>query len=260
MKNFFWKVFLSPLVQGLRRALRHPKEREQNHFVRAAMRDSRQNKRYSLCYKNAAHIVTPRKEWLDIANISFDGFAIYIAEADRSKLFHSGHVGLHFLGEETTLYASQVYVGESVSGYKFTHENSGNLIFLRELIDYLKMGTSLQILTVEKLQESFRSPDWICLRGEGPSDLQIQVGKSGEIEKCRLMFRIGDEYYQLQYKDKKLQMDSTKQAALTPAPVVIRHGLSLMLGIQQPHVVRVLRPVFEAGIRQFPHAGKSGSL
>lgn len=223
------------------------KHTEETHFAISALKDSRRHERFSICYPDLVFVVTSRDDWLSVANISFEGFAIFLKGRDREKLFASGHVRIHLLGEETKVFASQAYTDETIAGYKFLHEGTASVIFLRGIIDYLKMGASLQFISKEMLREELRHLDWICLRGEGPSDLQIKVNEKKEAEQLFLNFRIDENYFQINFKNGAIKISPEKYLAPS-LDIVLTKGIILLLGVQQPRVVRSLGPFFKASL------------
>ncbi len=226
-------------------------QREQNRFIASALKDSRKHSRYSLCYKNAAFLVSSRGDKLALANISFEGLGIYFEGRGHEKFMHSGHVSLNFLGQATEVFVQQAYVGETIAGYRLVHEDSSSLIFIREIIDALKKGASLQVLNKELLQESLQGDEWTCLHGEGPTDLRIKVDADGTPTYCLLSFRIADEYFELLYNGQSLHLEPSGRLA-SAMLTVIRYGLNILLGIQNATVAKMLRPVFEIGTKALP--------
>lgn len=231
------------LWRFVRKLLPFETRSEETHFAVTALKDSRRHQRFSVSHPDFAFVITSRDDWLPVANLSFEGFAVFLSGSDREKLVPSGHMKIHVLGEETKVFATQAYTDDSIAGYKLVHENSDSIIFLRGIIDYLKMGTSLQFISKEMLREELRHPDWLCLRGEGPCDLQIKVNADKEVEQLFLNFRLEENYFQIDFKNGQIKVGPEKYRT-PPMDVVLKKGLILLLGVQQPRIVHCLGTFF----------------
>ncbi len=221
---------------------------EQERFIATALADSRKHSRFSVCYKNAAYLMTESGVRLDIANISFEGVGVYFERGEQDKLISSGKVRFHFLGIETDAFIQQAYLGAPIAGYRLVHAESGTLIFVGDIIDILKKGASLELLKKDILQHHLRNEEWIALRGEGPTDLRIKVDRNEQVVHCALTFRIGEDYYELLFDGITLQVRPTGRGA-PMSDSVTRYALGILLGIQDPRVARLLGPVFGVGIK-----------
>lgn len=90
-------------------------------------------------------------------------------------------------------------------GLSLRHESPETLIFLRDLIEPLRCGRSLAVLTREMRNEKYRGEEWSCLRGDGPTDLLLKTTPDGAgLAEALLTFRVNEQYAELSFKADKM--------------------------------------------------------
>lgn len=232
------------------------KEREQDAFISKAVTDSTHHNHYSIAYKHSLYLLTSRNYKINIASINWSELSVFLDGIGRDQLIHSGPALLKILGEECRVFISLSYIGESLAGYQLVHENSNGLKVLKDFLGFLKKGSSLRFIYKSKNDEDFDRSDEIILIGQEATKLRIKLDSSGVIATCRLVFYFGDDIFELFYQDHALYLEPSLPIAASTLQVM-RCGISILLGVQQTKIIRLLRPVFDAALRIIPHATES---
>lgn len=128
-------------------------------------------------------------------------------------------------------------------GFALHHNDPKTLIALRDVIEPLRCGSSMLTLDPLICHERYRSPEWHCLRGDGPTDLILRHDKNAQLAEALLTFRLNDAYCELSFSDNTLKtgqmlgnnnskLTATNQMASTAAldPTLLRYSICILLG------------------------------
>lgn len=129
-------------------------------------------------------------------------------------------------------------------GYAIHHNDAKTLVALRDIIEPLRCGYSMLALDPLIRHDRYRTPDWSCYRGDGPTDLLIRRDKGGQLLEALLTFRINEHYCELSYVNNSLKtgkmISTAKPSKLTSAEqmastvtldhVLLRYSICVLLG------------------------------
>ncbi len=182
-----------------------------------------------------------------VLNLSYGGFAV--AAPDQNAIsflegMNGKSVELEFLGSRIQARASFVNARGESCGFCFCHDDPKVLIFLRKFLEFMRRGASLVRIHQQNVQNKFADPSWVCLRGEGPTDLAIQNLDHVETLFFTSTFRDKMDYRQISWSKKNgvvasAQADfdmrgSPRMAPLSPKEFdAFRKCVCLLLGLSQ---------------------------
>ena len=103
-----------------------------------------------------------------IEDISYGGLKVAGASIDVNQKLR-----LRFVNKEIEISLERVYATEESGGYRFIHNDSTLLIFLRPILENIRKGNTVQTILPEHCKAPYNSKDWTILRAEGPIDISI---------------------------------------------------------------------------------------
>ncbi len=147
-----------------------------------------------------------------VRDLSYGGMAVRFDTDGRPlELGNEVKGRMKVLDQEIMVKFSAVRtVGQSARtlfvGCVFLHEAPDTLVFLREVIEPLRCGKSLVNLGQDMRNEKYRGEEWVCLRGDGPTDLLLRSKpESLELEEALLTFRNQDSYREVSFNGGRLK-------------------------------------------------------
>jgi hypothetical protein len=156
---------------------------ESNQMAAPKLSERRVSQRYTLVQEsNYGHVVFEKSIVLPMMDISYGGFSVAIDKPEHESLCEtlprSSEVDLVMLGVGTTGRAIRVFEGKHRLGYAFCHDTASVLIFLRRFIEFMRMGEHLNVLDKNVLKPPYDSNEWLCFRGDGPTDVLLHASRS----------------------------------------------------------------------------------
>jgi hypothetical protein len=163
--------------------------------------ERRVSQRYALVQEsNCGHVVFEKSIVLPMMDISYGGFSVAIDKPEHESLCEtlprSSEVDIIMLGVGTTGRAIRVFEGKHRLGYAFCHDTASVLIFLRRFIEFMRMGEHLNMLDKNVLKPPYDTNDWLCFRGDGPTDLQLHISKAdaASVDEAVITYREKETY------------------------------------------------------------------
>jgi len=154
---------------------------------------------------------------------------------------------LTFLDQSTPVIVQVVHEknGGQTVGLSFVHRNIETLVFLREILENLRIGSTLHPLDPSHTKDKFIGEGKTAFRGEGPCDLQI-IEKNGSIQNILLTFRSGASYFELRMhgdnfttarsKDEDQKISTQMEPSAEGVDIsILRNGIQLILGFLTTH-------------------------
>lgn len=185
---------------------------------------------------------------IPLRDLSYGGFSIKAKENSfdekQNDYLNSDNIKfkLHLLGDIVEGSASFASSPKEFMGFSFKHENTKVLVFLRNFLEFMRWGTRLEAIDKKLVKEKYRTDEFICFRGEGPTDCIFRVNNTGEIEEMLLTFREKEEYRELAFKNEKISTrkaidfdgDATRMSETESIDVpIFRKGISILIGLIQ---------------------------
>jgi len=173
-----------------------------------------------------------------IRNLSYGGFSLDKKHFSPFKDQTSGVIQI--LDELHNIEFELVHEGENAAGFCFKHDKPDLLLFLRNKIEFLRMGSSAKIMDKKRMREPYNQEGWSCYHGDGPCDLHLK--NDLEDPDGLMVFLVDGIYAQIQFKGKNLKTgftDSTSSGQLntivretnTPVNDVIKYAYLVVLGL-----------------------------
>lgn len=197
-------------------------------------------------------------------NLSYGGFGIDTADlpSDFSKeaLNQKYNIKLGLFGEQTTGQAMMVFRSDKSTGFAFVHENADMLIYLSRVLDRMRVGSTLEMVPANLRKDVYRGEEWMCLHGDGPTDLRIQ-NEGAKIKEAILSFRSGEDYFDLLFKGNHIEMrrnvDTTGVAARMTTDRnldagTVRQALSILIGLNQTEAVEQSEKLLNIALESMP--------
>lgn len=234
-------------------------------------KDGRLHARYLISGEGVARIELENGMAGIVKDVSYGGMAVKFELKDATtptKIPDPLRARLHLLDRSIecvmALVRSVHPPGQQTlyAGFAIRHESADTLIFMRDLIEPLRCGKSLTALDQSMRHERYKSAEWSCLRGDGPTDLIIRLTKDSlSLQEALLTFRISDSYCEVSFQNNTLrtgrmvgignskmtvgsQMASTTDVDLT----VLRQSICILLGAP-PASRRLVAPLLKESLR-----------
>jgi len=163
--------------------------------------ERRVSQRYTLTQESHyGHVVIEKSIVLPMMDISYGGFSVAIDKPEHESLCEtlprSSEVEVMMLGVGTTGRAIRVFEGKHRLGYAFCHDTASVLIFLRRFIEFMRMGEHLGVLDKNLLKPPYDSNEWLCFRGDGPTDVLMHTSRveANAIDEAVITYREKETY------------------------------------------------------------------
>ncbi len=156
-------------------------------------------------------------ESYEVKDISYGGLQIF-----GKPINITSDVKLKFLFREIPVSLEEVYATDMSGGYRFIHNDSNLLVFLRPILENIRKGNTAQIIQTEFCKDPYNSEEWTIIRAEGPIDISIN-----NIENTiSYTYLSGKDYKNLKYVDNEIQIFSSIDEAGTSSRMEQNKGLN----------------------------------
>jgi hypothetical protein len=181
--------------------------------------ERRVSQRYALSLENTSgHAVFEKSIVLPLMDISYGGFSVAIDKPEHQSLCETlprtSDVDVVMLGVGTTGRAVRVFESKQRLGYAFCHDTASVLIFLRRFIEFMRLGEHLNTLDRSLLKPPYDSPNWLCFRGDGPTDFVFHKNKGADhgVDEAVITFREKDSYRTAELRNGRLLTSVSSEA------------------------------------------------
>jgi hypothetical protein len=186
--------------------------------------ERRVSQRYNLNFGNVCgHAIFEKSIALPLIDISYGGFSVTLEKPEHvalcETLARSAEVEVVILGVSTTGRAVRIFESKQRLGYAFCHDTASVLIFLRRFVEFMRLGEHLLPLEKNLLKPPYDSADWMCFRGDGPTDIVLHKTKSGGspmVDEAMITFREKDSYRTAELRNGRLHTSISSDAAGIP--------------------------------------------
>ncbi|MEY2987725.1 MAG: hypothetical protein RJB13_1246 [Pseudomonadota bacterium] len=213
--------------------------------------ERRVSQRYALSRENTSgHVIFEKSIALPLQDISYGGFSVAIDKPEHESLVdtlpRTSDVEIIMLGVGTVGRSIRVFESKQRLGYAFCHDTASVLIFLRRFIEFMRLGEHLSPVDKAVLKPPYDSSDWLCFRGDGPTDIVLRQSKTTKntIEEAVIKYREKETYRTTELRNGKVfthihsdasstqQMSSATQETSVNEDI-LRKSICLLLGYQQ---------------------------
>jgi hypothetical protein len=238
-------------VFGLIKRIFSSKEltRKEKYSVGVPVEELRLYSRYSLIFPNVGQLkILDNGQVGTIVNLSYGGMLVKFEDPWVEEIGphdnRSFNAELEVLGQRTPTNIQYVHTldpDNGLSGFSFQHRNVETLVFLREIVENFRIGSSLRQLPNDMIKDEYKSNGWKCFRGEGPTDIFQQGSSSNPTKAIKLSYREGSSYCELNFKDDKFQsgrsisidgsygsVDTHSEGGLDQA--IFEHAIQILIG------------------------------
>lgn len=167
------------------------------------------------------HVVFEKTLVLPMPDISYGGFSVAIDKPEHQSLTETlprtSEVDIVILGVGTTGRAIRVFEGRQRLGYAFCHDTASVLIFLRRFIEFMRMGEHLNQLDKDALKPPYDTGDWLCFRGDGPTDVVMHKNRNeaNSIDEAVITYREKETYRSTELRNGRLLTAVTSEGSQT---------------------------------------------
>lgn len=136
-----------------------------------------------------------------ISNISYGGFACATSPyfPDFSKIPEQ-EVTISIVARSHRCPMSHIHSLGGVSAFALHHHGPETLLFLREMLEPMRQGSSLVRVPDEILKEKYLKGHWTYLRGEGPTDIMLRPGPDGTLVEALMTLHRDKAYNEVRYE------------------------------------------------------------
>jgi hypothetical protein len=177
-----------------------------------------------------------------IINLSYGGILINFADRWYEEIgemdTRSFSASIEILGKTSQTNIQYIHSLPMGAGFSFQHRNVETLVFLREILENFRVGSTLRQPPTDLIREDLKGKGYIYFRGEGPTDLALKNGNNGI--SANLTFSEGSSYSQLTYKDGIIKtdrainlsglVDSISTANSTLDTEILRKSIEILIG------------------------------
>jgi len=213
--------------------------------------ERRVSQRYALSRENTSgHAVFEKSIALPLQDISYGGFSVSIDKPEHESLIdtlpRTSDVEIIMLGVGTVGRAIRVFESKQRLGYAFCHDTASVLIFLRRFIEFMRLGEHLSPVDKAVLKPPYDSSEWLCFRGDGPTDIVLRQSKTTKntVEEAMIKYREKETYRSTELRNGKIftqiHSDSSNTQQMGGASQessinedLLRKSICLLLGYQQ---------------------------
>jgi hypothetical protein len=176
-------------------------------------KEMRSHFRFPISFNGEATVVM-NGGWIgSVIDVSYGGIAV-IFESSKCDLSQSVSVmsscTLKILGKSQNFLVKPVRniangKDSMYVGFCFEHAAPDTLIYLREVIEPIRNGRSLEELSSDLKSDQYKDKNWHCFRGDGPVDIVVQTdGSNTKVVEALLTLKSGDSYYEVGIQGDKL--------------------------------------------------------
>lgn len=154
---------------------------------------------------------------------------------------------LTFLDQSAQVFVQVVHEknGGQTVGLSFIHKNIETLVFLRDVLENLRIGSTFSSLDPAHTKGKYNVSGQTVYRGDGPCDLQV-MEIDGNIQNMLLTFRGGSSYFELKMENdvlttaRSINEDQKVASQMEPSPEgidisILRNATQLILGFLSTH-------------------------
>jgi hypothetical protein len=169
-------------------------------------RDSRMHPRYGVAAHSLVRLELPGLDPTPVHDLSYGGISVILpraAAADAQRLPRDVRARLVILDRGIDCHLTVARLVDQPKdrvfvGFAIRHEAPDSLLFLREFIEPLRAGQSLSVIDLSIRKDRYRDPQWLVLRGDGPTDVRIFTPTGEATPKEALVtIRFDDAYAEL---------------------------------------------------------------
>lgn len=158
-----------------------------------------------------------------VLDVSYSGLgAIFPAGSKDQMSLNMPPITMHLtiLDREITIKAAPVHWTErsgegTFVGIRIQHEAAATLMAVKELIEPLAWGGSLQPIGADIRNDRYKGDDWICFRGEDPTDILLRMTPDKkDVAEALMTFRLGSAYLEVVYREGILTTGQSEGTAM----------------------------------------------
>jgi hypothetical protein len=170
---------------------------------------ARSHERHTLADPQIAHLEFSPELQGTIKNLSYGGISVEFPR-ERANLLQE-----FFSDTDATFQASLMLAHKNLrtklslvrligrkAAFTFVHDSAEILVFLREALEPMRIGTTMKPI------HGFKGEEWkdmrFTLRGDAHSELDIMINSNGELMYSRLTFTNQGYIFEVTFKDKKI--------------------------------------------------------
>lgn len=178
-----------------------------------------------------------------VSNISYGGFACatspYFPDFSKSA---EQEVTISIVARSHRCPMSHIHSLGGVSAFALHHHGPDTLLFLREMLEPMRQGSSLVRVPDEILKEKYLKGRWTYLRGEGPTDIMLRPGPDGTLVEALMTLHRDKAYQEVRYEHGVLStgiaIDSNESSGYASSrmtshqksdPVILHHAACILL-------------------------------
>jgi len=164
-------------------------------------REKRAHIRFPLGIPAALYIDFGDGNLVPVKDVSYGGFVAEISEVPNQCRLPGGMQAKIFaLSGYVTVTIGYVYSRGAATAFRFHHDTPDALLFLREPLESMRLGSTLTPISGDMLKAPYNQAGWMCLRGDGPTDLVMSADAKGLLTEVLMTYRQGEVYKEISLK------------------------------------------------------------
>jgi hypothetical protein len=209
------------------------------------IKNQRSHPRFVFSQLSSARVLFENGVEGKIRDLSYSGMGLeFSSPEDLAKIGQAAPVNLHIFNYQTSAIINLVYAGNTIGGFCFQHRDPNVLLFLRQILEFCRCGSTMVELGKSLVQDRYKGEDFVVLRGDGPTDLILQKG--GDVFKTALLtFLDGKSYFHLRIDGNKIHtgrsidqgtsgsVSAQMQEHTKPDKEVLKKAIYILLGCEE---------------------------
>ncbi len=220
--------------------------------------DMRIHQRFRMKHPLLASAVFQQKFEVVLHDLSYSGIAVKSSPDDEipwNSFPATVNVNLRVLDQSINIEASRVYTSTGVSGFQFHHKTAETLIFLRDVLENMRLGSTLEIVESDDEEEAAKEGKISAISEDETITLDIKKIGTTSVE---LKFPYVDVCQQVCFDGKRVLIKSlanSKDFEVLETNVVnkpiLRQAICILMGVQDDVLEKELIPFMGYALQHF---------
>lgn len=194
---------------------------------------------------------------LNVGDLSYGGMAL-LCEEEKLAPYHNQEnvieMTLHVYHLSMVVEVVPIHGGEGQTGCSFIHSKPDTLLFLRQVLEFIRMGSAVLPTPKEHVKEPYKAPVYHMFHGDRGTELVVRTAGVADVESLEIRFRDGHTDNRVQFSKGSMSYHRYKHGQDDDAFMTLQQGFFILLGFVEkyPHSgFEVVAQTFRAEIDKY---------
>lgn len=177
---------------------------------------------------------------LNVGDLSYGGMALLCDDEKLASYRNQDNViemTLHVYHLSMQVEVVSVHAGEGQTGCSFIHSKPDTLLFLRQVLEFIRMGSAVLPTPKEHMKENLKAPIYHMFQGDRGTELLVRTAGVADVESLEIRFRDGHTDNRVQFTKGNMSYHRYKHGQDDDAFLTLQQGFFILLGFVEkyPH-------------------------